>query len=231
MLAGVLALALFNSCRFNCVKGSGNMVTDNRTAEPFTQIDISGGYNVVLKQDSSYSLSITADDNLMKYIETDVSGGKLHIHSKSNLCSHKSLEIVIGVANLEELKASGAVDLSAQGKLNVKDLNLSFSGAAKVNLDLNAENVTTKGSGATELMLSGQASRHMVKLTGSGKINALDFVVGTYDLETTGAAECKINVLNELNVHTTGAADVQYRGNPAHVNTHKTGAADIKKID
>lgn len=227
---GILALTLFNSCGLTCTQGSGNMVTDTRKADAFTKIDLSGGYNVVLKQDSSFSLAITADDNLMKYIITDVDGDQLRIHTKKSICSKKSIEIIIGVANLEELKASGAIELNSDGKLNVKDLNLSFSGAAKINLDLNADNLFTKGSGATELMLTGQASRHSIKLTGSGKLNALDFVVGTYDLETTGASNCKVNALNELNVHTTGASEVQYRGNPV-LNSHKTGASDIKKID
>lgn len=230
-LVGLLALTLFNSCGFNCVKGSGNMVSETRKADAFTSIDISGGYTVILKQDSSFTLDITADDNLMKYIVTDVNGDKLKISSKRGLCSKRNLQIVIGVANLEEIRGSGAIQLTADRKLNVKDLNLNFSGAAKVQLDLNAENLITKGSGSTELRLTGQASRHMLKLTGAGKIDALDFVVGAYDIETTGSSNCKINVLNELNVHTTGAADVQYRGNPANVNTHKTGAAEIRRVE
>jgi hypothetical protein len=55
--------------------------------------------------------------------------------------------------------------------------------------------------------------------------------VGKYDVQTTGASECKINVLNDLDIHTTGAADISYKGNPAHVTTSKTGASDIKKLD
>ena len=38
----------------------------------FKQIDISGGFKVNLKQDSSMTVSITADDNLMKYIRTEI---------------------------------------------------------------------------------------------------------------------------------------------------------------
>src|SRR5205085_2028483 len=149
------------------------------------------------------------------------------ISTKKNLCTKKPIEIIIGVRNLDELKGAGAIELTANGKLNVKDLNLQFSGASKVNLDLNAAAVRTKGTGATEINLKGQAASHNVRLTGSGNLNALDFVVGKYDIETTGASECKINVLTDLNVHTTGASEIQYRGNPTNVNTSKSGASSV----
>jgi len=231
ILSGLVAITALSSCMMNCIKGSGNEAKEDRKVAAFTKIDVSGGYNITLKQDSSFTLNIAADDNLLKLIETDIEGDKLVIHTQKNICARRSVTIVIGIKNLEEIKGAGGIEVMSDGKLNVKDLNLNFSGAAKVNLDLTADHVNTKGSGATELTLKGQATSHTLNLTGSGKISAVDFVVGTYDIETTGASEGKINVVNELNVHTTGASDLEYKGNPAHVNSSKTGAASIKKID
>lgn len=230
-LLALAAIVAFGSCRFNCIKGSGHEANTNRTVPNFAEIKVSGGYHIILKQDSSLSLNISADDNVLKYIRTDVDGDRLRISTKRNICSQKPITITIGVKRLEAIEGSGAIELENQGKLNVNDLKMKFSGASKVNMDLNANNVRTEGSGATEINLKGQATSHSVHLTGSGKLNALDFIVDKYDVETTGASECKINVLNELNTHTTGAADIQYRGNPAHINNSKTGAAEIKKID
>lgn len=227
-LAAVFALG---SCRYKCIKGSGREAAENLTVANFTEINVKGGYHIILKQDSSLYLNITADDNVLKLIRTEVDGDKLRISTKRNICAERPITITIGIKRLEAIEGSGAIELENQGKLNVNDLKLKFSGASKVNLDLSANNVTTEGSGATEINLKGQATSHSVHLTGSGKLYALDFIVDKYDLETTGASECKINVLNELNTHTTGAADIEYRGNPAHVNNSKVGAAEIKKID
>ncbi|GAB3926980.1 head GIN domain-containing protein [Mucilaginibacter myungsuensis] len=229
-LLALLSVATVQSCRMRCKRGTGDMATDNRTVAAFTNINVSGDYKVTLKQDSSFSVSVTADDNLMEFIKTDVSGDELRIKTTRKICSRKQIEVVIGVKDLEELKSSGAIEVTSLGKLNVKDLSLNFSGATKGNLDISAAQLTTKGSGATELTLIGQASRHMVELTGAGKLDAFDLVVGTYDLETTGASKCKINVLNELNVHTTGAGEIEYKGQPT-VNSKKTGAASIKQVN
>lgn len=231
LFIAAISLTVLSSCRFGCIKGSGNQVTENRKGGDFNRIEIDGGFKVVLKQDSSLNLSIHADDNLMKYIRSSVSGGRLKIYSKRKFCGSGEVVLTIGIKNLEEVKTSGGINLSTDGKLNTKDLHLDFSGAAKVDMDLNAANLTTEGSGSTEMELRGQATSHNVDLTGSGKIHALDFVVGKYDVHTTGASECEINVLNELEVNTTGAADIKYRGNPTKVNSSKTGAANIQKIE
>ena len=229
--AVLLALTTFSSCMMNCVHGSGVQAEEKRKVNDFTRINVAGGYKITLKQDSSLQLNITADDNVLKYLRTTVDGDVLKISTRKNICAKNPIAIVIGVHNLEAIKGAGAIEVLSDGKLKVKDFDFNLSGASKVNLDMDANNVTTKGAGATELTLKGQAASHSVHLTGSGKLYALDFVVGKYDVQTTGASECKINVLTDLDVQTTGAAEISYKGNPAHVNSSKTGAADIKKID
>ncbi|MBB5397700.1 head GIN domain-containing protein [Mucilaginibacter sp. AK015] len=227
-----VSVTIFSSCRrFRCVKGNGNVKTESRKMVDFNKVDISGGYKVTLKQDSSESVVINTDDNLLKYIETSVEGGTLRIHNRRNICSSGETTITIGVKNLEKIGASGAVDITANGRLNVKDLSFDLSGSTKIDMELNAANVRTDASGSSEIYLRGQAASHDVDMSGSGKVEALDFVVGKYKISTSGASECKINVLNELDVHTSGASDISYRGNPSKVNNDQSGASSIKKID
>lgn len=231
LFIAAISITVLSSCRFGCIKGSGHQVTESHKFSEFTRIEISGGFKVNLKQDSSLGVSITADDNLMKYIHSTVDGDRLHIYTRKNLCGSGEMVINIGVKNLEELKGSGAVEFISDGKLVTKNLSLGLTGASKVNMDLNAADVNTEGSGSTEIILKGQASSHNLNLTGSGKVNAFDFVVGNYNIETTGASDCEINVLHELTVHSTGASDVKYRGNPTSVNSSKTGASSITKVN
>ncbi len=230
-LVSLFAIAILNSCGLNCVHGSGNELKEERKVANFTKINVSGGYNILLKQDSSLTLNITADDNVFKYIRTNVNGDELKIDTKRSICANHPITIIIGIRNLAELDGSGAVEFKSDGKLNVKDIDITLAGAGHLNLDMNANNVITKGSGATEISLKGQATSYSVDLTGTGSVDALDFVVNKYDIQATGTSTCKINVLNELNVNTTGASDIQYRGNPAKINNSKTGSSDIKKID
>ncbi|RYZ99468.1 MAG: DUF2807 domain-containing protein [Sphingobacteriaceae bacterium] len=231
LAAAGIAVSALSSCGNSCSTGSGDLATDTRKVDDFTKIEVSGGFKVTLKQDSSLSVVLTADDNLLGIIKTTVSGGTLKIKPEHNLCATDNATVVIGVRNLEKIEGSGAVEFISDGKLNTKDFDISLSGAGRVDLDLNAANVHTDVSGATELILKGQATTHDVEFSGTGKINALDFVVGSYNIETSGASESKINVLKSLIVKTSGASNIEYRGNPTTVKNHESGASSIKKID
>ena len=231
-IAAITSLTLFSSCRrFKCIKGTGHVRTETRKMNDFTKIDVAGGYKVTLKQDSTESIAISIDDNLFKYVETTIDGNTLRVHSRRNICPSGEATLVIGVKNLEGIGTSGAVDVKSDGRLNVKDLNIDMSGSTKIDLDINAANVHTGASGSSEIYLKGQAASHNVDMSGSGKVEALDFVVGKYKISTSGASECRINVLNELDLHTSGSSDISYRGNPTKVTNDQSGASSVKKID
>jgi hypothetical protein len=230
-LTSGVSLLLLSSCRLGCVRGDGNQTTETRKVTDFTRVEVSGEFKVNLKQDSSSSLTINADDNLLKYIKTTVNGGKLHIYTKKNICSSGPMIINVGIHNITDVDASGAVEINSVGKIVTKDIHFDLSGATKVTMDLNAANVHTEGSGATRINLTGQASSHHVELTGAGRVNAFDFVVGDYNIDNSGATKCEINVLNSLNVHTSGASKIQYRGNPKTINNDKSGASSIDKVN
>ncbi len=228
IIAGI-SVAFLSSCDSDCVTGSGNIKQETRKVEDFTKIEVSGSYKIILVQDSSLSLNISADDNLLEYIKTSVDGNTLSIKNK-NICSD-DITVTIGVRNLEEIHTSGAVELSSNGKIKTGDINLHFSGSTKTTLDLNAARVSTQGSGSTEINLTGQASTHDIELSGSGNVNAFDFIVGDYNIHTSGSTDCQINVLRALNVHSSGSSSIQYRGNPTEVNNDKSGSSSLEKVN
>lgn len=217
------------SCNSSCEKGSGKAATEDRKVAAFTKINVTGAYKVVLKQGVA-SVKVTADDNLLKLIETNVSGDELKISTKGDVCNAGQMIINITNPDFQAVKSSGALELSSDGKLTVKDFNMELAGVSKVNLDMNAANVKMLVSGTSEINLTGQASENLVTLSGTGSLNALEFIVANYRVETSGFSRCKINVLKELSVNISGAGTVEYRGNPSKINNEHSGATSIKKI-
>jgi len=232
-LSAAIAVSIsLSSCNMACKKGSGNVKSETRTINNFSQLSLEGGsYKVILTQGPTVSLKITGDDNLMGDIESDVSGNKLTVKTEGNICPSGETVLNITVKDLSYLGTSGMVDISSDGKIITKDIEFDFSGTTKLTLNLEAANVTTTGSGMIDLTLTGQATTHKVAVSGSAQIDALDFVVGKYDIESSGAGSYKINVLTNLKVNTSGTSDIQYRGNPANVDNNQSGAGSIKKID
>ena len=124
----IVAITGLSGCFLNCVHGSGNSKTITRNVGEFEGVEISGGYKVILKQDSSYGVKITADDNLLKYIKTNVHGGMLHIYNKRSFCDEGEMTIIIGIGKLEELHASGAVEVEGDGKIKNRQFKYSCIG-------------------------------------------------------------------------------------------------------
>ena len=229
-LLALFCIVTLPSCHIGCIKGSGKEVNDNRILGSFTKLEISGAFKINLKQDSGHALTVTADDNLMKYIKTEVSGNKLRVYTRKNFCNDNAITLNIPISQLSEVKGSGAVQLTSDGRINTQNFKMELSGVSKVDMDLSAADVETKASGAVEIFLKGQAASHKVEVAGVGKLHAYNFVAGNYNIKTSGSSNCEINVLKTLIVNTSGAADIKYKGNPSSIDSKKAGASKITKV-
>lgn len=226
-----VSLLSLSACRFNCKRGSGNLITEHRGVGSFTGVEVSGGYKVVIKQDSVNNVTIIGDDNLMKYVKTENNGERLKIYNSRSICTSGQYTVYVSLKELNYIETSGATSVFSDGKITVKDLELHTSGSTKINLSLNADHVKTEASGLTDMFLEGQAQSHTLETSGSSSLNALNFVVNKYRIESSGLSHCKINVLSELNINSSGASDIQYRGNPSDIRNNKSGIASLKQID
>jgi len=228
----VCSVAVISSCGLvDCVKGSGNPDTQKRKVADFTKIDIAGSYRINLKQDSTLSLTVTGDDNLLKYVETNVSDDKLFIKSDKEMCPNNQMTITIGVHNLKEIVSQGALELYTNGTLNVQDLKLDLSGATRAIMDIDAANLTMFMNGDGEVMLKGQATTNTVDFKGSEKLNAFGFVVSDYEIESSGNTDCEINVLHSLDLHTNGVSVVKYKGAPVRLVNSKSGSSTLERVN
>lgn len=61
-------------------------------------------------------------------------------------------------------------------------------------------------------------------------MDALDLIVGKYDINLSGASDCEIYVEEELLVDASGASSIAYKGNPSRIEEESSGASSIRKI-
>jgi hypothetical protein len=230
ILAAGFLVSTLSACQMDCIQGSGHQITETRKVVDFKKITISGAFKVYLKQDSSLTVSITADDNLMKHIKTPVHGDELEVKMKRSACNAGETVVTIGVHNLDEINAAGSNEIYSNGTLVTKDLSIGLSGDTKITLDLNSANVTTEGSGSSEINLTGQASSHKINFSGDGNLKAYGFIVGDYDVETSGSSDCEVNALHTLHVSTSGSSDIKYKGNPS-ITEEKSGSSTLEKVN
>jgi len=196
-------------CRWVGLRGNGHTKTDDRTIGAFTEIDAGGAFEIEW-QGGSPALHITTDENLLSYVESDVSGDTLQLRTHEQIWPTHGIKVVISSPTRSAARIRGAVKLTAK-QLTGPKFALEASGASRVSLDGSVDELLADTTGASELEASGLQTR-------------------TAEISTTGAADAEISVAEKLKVAITGAGKVSYSGNPT-VEKHITGAGSVHRKD
>jgi len=233
LVAGVILISGFTSCIFNFsgIKGDGNIKKETRAVSEFSEIEVSGMYQVYLTQGKTNSLIIECDENLMQYIITKNSSDKLIIDTKKNLNPTGDIKVYLTFTSLESIDLSGACEVIGDGRLKFDKIEFEGSGASEFTLDMKADKVGFDLSGASEIHLTGKANQVTIDGSGAIKVLAFDFIINNCDVDLSGASEAKLNVTNNLSIDVSGAATITYKGGAKILKQSTSGASSIKAVE
>lgn len=223
----LLVSVLLSACGINGVEGNGNVKERIRDVQSFEGLEVSGRFDVYLVQSASSGLTVIADENLHELIESRVENGVLKISSTRSIYNAEELKLVVSTAQFNELDFSGAVELRSDGTISGKSLRLSVSGAAEVDLILDYNRLTADLSGASEINLSGKVKKVRFDASGASELALSNLEVEEMDLDCSGACEADIFVTKSLSIEASGAAEIEYKGNPVITKSDLSGAASI----
>jgi hypothetical protein len=204
-----VCIALASGCRWVGVRGNGDIKTDDRTISAFTEIDAGGAFEIEW-QSGSPALRITTDENLLDYIESEVSGDTLRLRTREHIWPTHDVKVIVSSPTRTGARIRGAVKLTAK-QLTGPKFALEASGASHVSLDGNIDELLADMTGASELNASGLQTK-------------------TAEISTTGAGDAEVAVAETLKVAITGAGKVSYSGNPT-IEKHITGAGSVHRKD
>jgi len=74
-----LVVLLLGACICPVTRGSGKITTQSRDVSGFDQVSLGGSGELTITQGDKDSLTIEAEDNVMRRIETEVKGDTLFI--------------------------------------------------------------------------------------------------------------------------------------------------------
>jgi hypothetical protein len=232
----VSSLLVFSSCReifAKRIRGNGNITTQTRSAGQFNSIDVSGSIDVYVRQDSSSSIKVEADENLQQYIQAISDGDVLRIKTEEgfNARPSRQIKVYVSSATFRGFEASGACDLFSENKItNSSEIDFDLSGSCDVTMDVNAPKISADMSGAGTIKLKGETKDFRVHGSGSTNIKCVDLLAENVDLEISGAGDAELYASARLTGSISGAASVRYKGS-AQTDIHTSGATSVKKID
>ena len=250
LVAVLLTAGLLTGCIGVLVTGSGNLKTEEMDFSEFTRVEVGSAFEVEITQSDSYSVSITADDNLFKHIEVSKEGKILKIGLKPRITfGSVTLKAKITMPQLRGLGLSGAtrgtvsgfsstenLDIDVSGASSVEladvsagDVKFDVSGASKVTGDIIAGDTDFDIDGASTVQLEGSAGDMVVEAGGASRVKLSGFTINNANINLSGASTGTVNLDGRLDANLSGASKLEYIGEPTLGTMNITGASTLNK--
>ncbi|MDD3042012.1 MAG: DUF2807 domain-containing protein [Methanosarcinaceae archaeon] len=212
-------------------RGSGNVVKESRSVEPFHSVDLRGTGNVFIEQSGTTGLEIEAEDNILPLLETSVSNGVLTIRPVSLINPTKPINLYITMDEVRGLSVSGSGDIKGSTPIEAEALEVGIAGSGDIVLEVNASSVRSRIEGSGDLLLKGRAARHEVEISGSGNVKASELSTESTIVEISGSGNAGVLAEQLLDIDISGSGSVIYSGSPEEFRTEVSGSGKVERID
>ena len=190
------------------LKGSGKAKAEARPVTGFTAVDASGAVDVEIANGPEPRVEVTGDDNLVPLIDTQSDGSRLVIRNRESVRPVVPLVVRIAAPRISAVTVSGATTVTMHGARD--ELTVHGDGAATLHGDGAVRQLTVDASGACTLDLD-QLTAERARV------------------ESSSAATVSVDVTRALDVRVSGAATVNYRGDPPELKRDVSTAGTLTK--
>jgi len=252
-LPGIILLLSLTSCLKSlfCVEGDRKMETETRRVTSFVEIENSTSFDVIYRRADTLGVKISAEQNIMDYIETNVYDNTLEIRtSPGSICLdyNETPLITITSPGLVKVVNSGSgtfladrmsgntvsVRMSGSGDISIDlitgdDLDLTLSGSGNIDVrSASVFNSDTFITGSGDITINGDCDDSHFKISGSGNIYASDFITNKASVIISGSGNIFTSVEEYLNGLISGSGNIYVKGDPDIVQT-VTGSGRVIK--
>jgi hypothetical protein len=202
-----------------------------RTAKftEITAVNLSLSADVILVADSTGTVKIEGESNIIEAIRLEQKGTRLRITSEPCFSSNKPITITLPMKTVSDLQINGSGSIKSANKMSSSDLELGINGSGDIDIDVNASNVLSKINGSGNIILKGSAQRHKIEVNGSGSLEAENFPTGNVAITVNGSGDCKVFATTALGIKIRGSGSVYYSGAP-DISSDIKGSGSLEKL-
>ena len=220
----------FSSCRY--ITGSGNIVSETRKVENFDGISVGGSFEVEVKIGDVTEVIVEADDNIIKYIKTSVSGNILKIRTEDlHSYSDVHMKIYITLPSLSSISASASADVVGTNILTSSSkLTFKASSSASIKAEVDAPEIETDANSSATIILSGKTKNYKTEASSSADIKTFDLFSENTIANVSSSANIEVHASVSLNAKASSSGSVEYKG-AAAVSKSESSSGSVEKRD
>lgn len=210
----VVATIVFAASSAGCtsgtsgVTGEGPVQSETRQTDTFTRIDVSEGIGVTVLIGPAQPLEVSAQENILPVVATDVEGDTLRIHGSESYSTSEGVEVAVVIPTLLGISMSGGSQGSIEG-LDTETLDIELSRGASVTA-------------------TGSASSVALNMSGGSRAGLEDLIAQTITLDLSGGAAATVQASSEVSGSASGGARVSVLGD-AQLNVEVSGGSEVTR--
>lgn len=218
------------SCQYTT--GSGKIVTETRTVGNFDGITVGGSFDVEVKIGPETIVEVEADDNVIRYIKTTVSGNNLKIRTENNHSfTNTHMKVFVTTPALKNISAAASADVIVEDVIkSTGKLSFRASSSASIQAEVDAPEIETDASSSATITLSGKTKSHEAKASSSADIRSFGLLSEMTTARVSSGATIQVHASISLNARASSSGDVQYKG-AASVNKSVSSSGSVYKKD
>ena len=216
IILSVIFFATFlSSCVFTgSIKGNSNVVEETRDLDDFSKISVSRGMNVYIIQGTSTKVTVKADENLLKVIDTYIDDNTLKVTCTKMIRNATSNKVYVTVPDLEYIKSTSGSNVFSEDTLKIKNLEIKSTAGSNVRLSLESGELTISAAAGSNIFLDGKAKTVVMKASSGSNIKAGDLQAENCDAKVSSCANIWIKVQNGLTAKASSGGNLFYSGEP-----------------
>lgn len=196
ILLAVVAVSSSACFQDNSLRGSNNIVSEIRSVTDFDRVLVFGVVDANIVQGTDFSVTVQANDNLIRFVDTDLNGTTLEVGMATGNFRDINAEVEIVLPTLTGITVGSTGDALVENFSNLSGLSVDMSSTG---------NISINNSSCEELTAN---------LSGTGELGAFSMTATTAEVNVSGTGGAEVTVSTALSGSIRGTGDIRFRGNP-----------------
>jgi hypothetical protein len=239
-----------NACKYsiNLVRGDGHIIKTEINIGKVSGIELRNSIDVEIIKSDTFRIELYAQQNIAEYIFIERKSDIAIIRTKPfiNIIPTEPTKIVFYMPEVDYLQISGSGNIYSDNTFTTEniskfgisgsgdiyfgiescELEIDISGSGNIDLYCKSDKTVSNIYGSGDILLTGDCFTHKIKISGTGKVDALEYENTQSYVKITGSGDAYVNPTTYLDVNISGSGNVIYKGNPT-ISTKITGSGSI----
>lgn len=230
--------ALMTSCiSVQEIKSDKPVKSEKRHVQPFERVRLFGSPTIYYAQTNQVSLRVEAPEDLLEFVETEVSDSCLTVKMKDTpksvissirFVDNNEVKVYVTSPDLIDVSLYGSGDFKADNHIDTDNLKVELKGSGNIDFaDIVCDQIKTTLIGSGDVSIGHvTAVSSAIELVGSGDIDINHESTGRIDIMLKGSGDIKAgfqgcgDVVSELR----GSGDITLFGDVRSLQNHSIGS-------